>query len=208
MAEAYVQPFTALAIRHSGASGQLGRRHGYVLRARVDGGRTGTSCRSTADELTATGCSDGLFEKLDWSTIGGKDHYQPLAVSDCGVGAFLHNAVLAWDRDKFQATPTWARLLGRGENSQANAAWREERPRGALEIALLADGVAPGDVYKTLASLGRRRSRVPQAGPAQALYRLVANRGRGGENPGFRRRADDDDSQRAMIVTANRVRQS
>ena len=28
-----------------------------------------------ADELAA-GCADGLFEKLDWSAIGGKDHYQ------------------------------------------------------------------------------------------------------------------------------------
>ena len=26
------------------------------------------------DEL-ATGCAEGLYEKLDWSVIGGKDHY-------------------------------------------------------------------------------------------------------------------------------------
>ena len=38
-----------------------------------------------SDALT-TGCSEGLFEKLDWSAIGGKDHYLPQAVSDCGVG--------------------------------------------------------------------------------------------------------------------------
>ncbi len=41
-----------------------------------------------SDELT-TGCSEGLFEKLDWSAIGGKDHYLPQAVSDCGVGSGL-----------------------------------------------------------------------------------------------------------------------
>src|ERR1700674_2499085 len=39
-----------------------------------------------SDEL-ATGCGEGLFEKLDWSAIGGKDHYLPQAVSECGVGA-------------------------------------------------------------------------------------------------------------------------
>ena len=39
-----------------------------------------------ADELS-TGCGETLFEKLDWSAIGGKDHYLPQAVSDCGVGA-------------------------------------------------------------------------------------------------------------------------
>src|SRR5579862_8444291 len=33
----------------------------------------------------ASGCAENLFEKLDWSAIGGKDHYLQQAVSDCGV---------------------------------------------------------------------------------------------------------------------------
>ncbi len=100
-----------------------------------------------ADELNA-GCADGSFEKLDWSTIGGKDHYLPMAVSDCGVGATLHNIVLAWDRDKFQATPTWADFWDVAKIPGKRGLGKSVR--GALEIALLADGVAPGDVYKTL----------------------------------------------------------
>jgi putative spermidine/putrescine transport system substrate-binding protein len=60
-----------------------------------------------SDALT-TGCSEGLLEKLDWSAIGGKDHYLPQAVSDCGVGAGVASLVLAWDRDKLGAAPTWA----------------------------------------------------------------------------------------------------
>ena len=103
----------------------------------------------SADELVA-GCADGSFEKLDWSAIGGKDHYAPIGVSDCGVGATMHNTVLAWDRDKFQATPTWSDFWDvakiPGKRGLAKSV------RGALEIALLADGVAPGDVYKTLGS--------------------------------------------------------
>ena len=103
----------------------------------------------SADELAA-GCGDGTFEKLDWSAIGGKDHYLGMAVNDCGLGARLHNTVLAWDRDKFQATPTWADFWDvakiPGKRGLAKTA------RGALEIALLADGVAPSDVYKTLGS--------------------------------------------------------
>ena len=70
-----------------------------------------------SDEL-ATGCSDGLFEKLDWSAIGGKDHYLPQAVSDCGVGAGLASLVLAWDRDKFPATPGLGGFLGCREVSR------------------------------------------------------------------------------------------
>ena len=45
-------------------------------------------------EELATGCSEGLFEKLDWSAIGGKDHHLQQAVSDCGVGAGVSSLVL------------------------------------------------------------------------------------------------------------------
>ena len=56
--------------------------------------------------------------------------------------------VLAWDRGKFQGTPSWqdfwdiARVPGKRGLQRS--------PRGTLEIALLADGVAPGDVYRAL----------------------------------------------------------
>jgi putative spermidine/putrescine transport system substrate-binding protein len=144
IAEAYVQPFTAATDIQVHLDTWDGGND--VLKAKTaDGGWD--LVQVSADELTA-GCADGSFEKLDWSTIGGKDHYSTMAVSDCGVGATLHNTVLAWDRDKFQATPTWgdfwdvAKIPGkRGLDKNVH---------GALEIALLADGVAPGDVYKTL----------------------------------------------------------
>ena len=70
-----------------------------------------------AEEL-ATGCGEGLFEKLDWSAIGGKDHYLPQGVSDCGVGAALTTLVLAWDRDKFPGRAELGGFLGRGEISR------------------------------------------------------------------------------------------
>jgi putative spermidine/putrescine transport system substrate-binding protein len=144
--EAYVPAFTAatdIQVHQDSWDGGLD-----VLKAKgTEGGWD--LVEVNADEL-ATGCGDGSFEKLDWSAIGGKDHYLPMVVSDCGVGVTLRNAVLAWDRDKFQATPTWADFWDvakiPGKRGLAKG------PRGALEFALLADGVAPGDVYKTLAS--------------------------------------------------------
>ncbi|MBN8871576.1 MAG: extracellular solute-binding protein [Rhodospirillales bacterium] len=102
-----------------------------------------------ADEL-ATGCGEGLFEKLDWSAIGGKDHYASQAVSDCGVGAALSATILAWDKDKFQTTPSWADFWDVAKYPGKRGLMRSVR--GNLEIALLADGVAPADVYKTLAT--------------------------------------------------------
>ena len=101
------------------------------------------------DEL-ATGCSEGLFEKLDWSAIGGKDHYLPQAVSDCGVGAGLANLVLAWDRDKFPGTPSWADFWDVAKYPGKRGLYRGVH--GDLEFALIADGVAPADVYKVLAT--------------------------------------------------------
>ena len=102
-----------------------------------------------SDELAA-GCSEGLFEKLDWSAIGGKDHYLAQAVSDCGVGAGVAGLVLAWDRDKFPATPGWSDFWDvakyPGKRGLHNGV------RGNLEFALIADGVSPGDVYKVLAT--------------------------------------------------------
>jgi putative spermidine/putrescine transport system substrate-binding protein len=102
-----------------------------------------------ADEL-ATGCSENLFERLDWSAIGGKDHYLPQAVSDCGVGAGVANLALAWDRDKFPGTPTWADFWDVAKYPGKRGLHRGVR--GSLEFALIADGVAPGDVYKALAT--------------------------------------------------------
>lgn len=102
-----------------------------------------------SDEL-ASGCSEGIFEKTDWAMVGGRDHYQPWAVTDCGVGAMLTNTVLAWDKDKFPATPTWADFWDVAKYPGKRGLRKDVR--GALEIALLADGVAPADIYKTLAS--------------------------------------------------------
>lgn len=100
------------------------------------------------DELAA-GCADGLFEKSEWSAVGGKDHYQPWGISECGVGGTISNLVLAWDKDKFPVTPTWTDFwdVAKYPGKRGLA----KNMRGVMEIALLADGVAPADVYKTLA---------------------------------------------------------
>jgi putative spermidine/putrescine transport system substrate-binding protein len=146
VADAYVQPFTAatdIAVRQENWDGGMDTLHAKAAESGWD------LVEVNADELAA-GCTDGVFEKIDWSAIGGKDHYQSLAVSDCGVGALLHNTVLAWDRDKFQATPIWADFWDVAKIPGKRGLRKDVR--GALEIALLADGVAPGDVYKTLGS--------------------------------------------------------
>ncbi len=141
----YLQPFAAatdVPIQEGHWDGGLDG-----LRAHKEGEGAWDVISVRGDALL-TGCDEGLFEKLDWSTIGGKDHYVPAAVSDCGVGSRAYNYVLAWDRDKFPGMPAWADFWDVAKYPGKRGLLRG--PRTNLEIALLADGVAPGDVYKAL----------------------------------------------------------
>ena len=62
-----------------------------------------------AEEL-ALGCADGLYEKIDWDKMGGKDKFLDSAVNDCGVGAIVWSTAIAYDGDKLKEG---ADLLGR-----------------------------------------------------------------------------------------------
>ena len=143
---AFFRPFAASArvkLDVGSWSGGIG-----TLRSRVDDASIDWDVVLVSSDELLAGCEDGLFEKLNWAIIGGRDRYLPQAATECGAGTGLSNLVLAWDRDKFQTTPTWidfwdvARYPGkRGLRRGA---------RSNLEIALMADGVAPGDIYRTL----------------------------------------------------------
>jgi len=130
------------------------------------------------DELLI-GCAGGQFEKLDWSQIGGKDHYLPQAVSDCGVGFTVTNLTLAWDRDKFPGTPTWADFWDVAKFPAKRGLRRGVV--GNLEIALMADGVAPADVYKVLATsdgVDRAFRKLDQLKPYIVWWRTEAEAGK------------------------------
>jgi len=95
----------------------------------------------------AAGCHAQFFAKLDWARLG-RDRLEPGAVSDCGAGAYLGVTAMAWDGDKEANIPGWADFW-----DVARRPGRRGLPRTGrfnLEIALLADGVAAGDVYRTL----------------------------------------------------------
>ena len=95
-------------------------------------------------------CQAGVLEKLDWSAVGGRDRMLPQGATDCGLGAYASGTVLAWDRGKFQGTPSWQDFWDIAKVPGKRGLRRS--PRGTLEIALLGDGVAPGDVYRLLRS--------------------------------------------------------
>ena len=185
---AFVQPFTGI----TGTSVQQQIWEGGIdtLRAQVKASdNTWDLVLVDAEEL-ATGCGEGLFEKLDWSAIGGKDHYQPPAVSDCGLGAVLSTTVLAWDKDKLPVAPTWSDFWDVAKYPGKRGL--RKGVRGNLEFALMADGVASmAGCLQDAFQRGRRGPSLSQARPTQTLYRLVVNRDRGRTYPGLAMGADD-----------------
>ena len=83
-------------------------------------------------------CRQGLLLPLD-----------PAAAGDaCARQALQTTLVLAWDESRIDTAPTWSDFWDVARRPGKRGLARD--PRGTLEIALLADGVAPRDVYRTL----------------------------------------------------------
>jgi putative spermidine/putrescine transport system substrate-binding protein len=122
-----------------------------VLRARIQSGANTWDVVQVESEELLLGCEEGLFERLDFAAIGGRDNYIPQAVHECGVGAIYYSFVLAWDRARLREAPGgWAAFF----DTQRIPGRRGLRrgPKTTLEIALLADGVPPDQVYRVLAT--------------------------------------------------------
>jgi putative spermidine/putrescine transport system substrate-binding protein len=101
--------------------------------------------------LLAAGCQAHLFDKPDWTSLG-RDRFLPQATSDCGVGASVGATILAWDSQKIQSTPNWGDFWDVAKHPGRRGL--QKTARRNLEIALMADGVSPGDVYRTLRAGG------------------------------------------------------
>ncbi|MBR0641318.1 ABC transporter substrate-binding protein [Plastoroseomonas hellenica] len=147
--QVYYQPFTAstgLAVLEDSWSGGLG-----ILRARVRAGSpTWDVVQVEADELQI-GCDEGLYERIDWAALGGRDAFMREAVSDCGVGSVVWSVGLAYDAARLREAPSsWADFW----NLQRFPGQRTLRrgPKYTLEIALMSDGVPASEVYRVLRS--------------------------------------------------------
>ncbi|WP_343715562.1 ABC transporter substrate-binding protein [Inquilinus sp.] len=145
----YFEPFKAAGnpMHDESWDGGIG-----VLRAKVEGGDSSWDVVQVESEELALGCDEGLFEPLNWDAIGGRDAYLPEAVNDCGVGAIVYNFILAYDGAKFPngGPQSWADFWDVKKFPGKRA--MRQGPKTNLEIALMADGVAPADVYKVLAT--------------------------------------------------------
>jgi putative spermidine/putrescine transport system substrate-binding protein len=146
----YFEPFrqaTGLALLEDSWDGGIG-----TLRAKVQGGAVPWDVVQVEAEELNIGCDEGLLQPLDWAKLGGKEAFLPSAVHECGVGAILWSTGLAYDATRFPSggPKSWADFW----NVNAFPGKRSLRkgPKYTLEFALMADGIAPGQVYRTLAT--------------------------------------------------------
>lgn len=143
----YFEPFkkaSGLPMNDESWDGGVG-----VLRAKVEGGASTWDIVQVESEELAVGCDEGLFEKLDFSKIGGEGAYLPQTVNPCGVGVALYDFALSYDKDKLKDPPKgWADFFD--TKKYPGKRGLRQGPKSTLEIALLGDGVAPKDLYKVL----------------------------------------------------------
>lgn len=145
--KAFYKPFTAesaTTITADDYNGEMAK-----IKVMADTGKTSWDVVEVESPELIRGCSEGLFEPLDWSRIGNKEDFIPAAVSDCGVGIFIWSTVLTYDPKKLADSPQgWADFW-----DMKKYPGKRGLRRGAkftLEFALLADGVSNQDVYKLL----------------------------------------------------------
>jgi len=117
----------------------------------VKSGKATWDVMQVESRLLEQGCKEGWFEKVDVSKIGDKADFVPGSLSECGVGIFAWSQALAYDAYKLSVAPSsWADFWDVKKFPGKRGLRRSAKY--TLEIALMADGVAPADVYKLLAT--------------------------------------------------------
>lgn len=121
------------------------------IKAMIDSGNTTIDVVDVDAPTLLQGCDDGVFEQIDWDKVGPKSEWLAGTTSDCGVGTIVYATILSYDTEKVTNKPTkLADLFDLVSFPGKRGLWKN--PATNLEFALLAEGVEPGSVYKTLAT--------------------------------------------------------
>lgn len=98
------------------------------------------------------GCEEGWLEPIDYDSLGGKDKFIPGSALECAIGNVAFAYIFAYDASKFpNGGPATVADLWDVKKFPGARSLRKS-PKSTLELALIADGVAPADVYKVLAT--------------------------------------------------------
>jgi putative spermidine/putrescine transport system substrate-binding protein len=141
---------TAFADSYSKQSGvevlQDGPTDYGKLKAMVDSGNVTWDVVDVEMDFAIVAAKQGLIEPIDYAVVD-KGKLDPRFASDHFVGSFFFSFVLGYNKDVFKEAPqSWADLFDEKKFPGKRTFYKWSAP-GALEIALLADGVAPDKLY-------------------------------------------------------------
>jgi putative spermidine/putrescine transport system substrate-binding protein len=145
---AYLGPFTqatGIGVRSLSYDGQV-----TELTQMVHAGAPVWDVMQVESRTLEQGCRQGLFEKLDPARIAAAADLIPGALSECGVGIFTWAQALVYSDQLRDAPKSWADFWDLHKFPGKRGLRRSAKY--TLEIALLADGVDPKNVYATLST--------------------------------------------------------
>ncbi len=97
------------------------------------------------------GCEEGIWQRIDWNRITHKNDLLPSGIADCGVGFIVWSFVLVYNTERVPRGPvSWADMWN-VDSIPGKRALRD-KAQWSLEMALMADGVAVGEVYNVLST--------------------------------------------------------
>jgi len=122
-----------------------------VFQAMKDTGNITWDVVQVESSELARGCEEGVFVPLDWSRITDPSKLIPEAVSRCGVGMTLWSLSVAFDTKRLNKKPKRLEDFWDLKTLPGKRGMRQG-PKLNLEFALMADGVPPAEVYRTLST--------------------------------------------------------
>lgn len=145
--KAFYEPFIAAGnkITEAEYNGEIAK-----VRAMVEAGSVTWDVVDVDTQTALAGCAEGSFETIDWAKLGlDRSKFIGGDVTDCAVPNILYSTVAAYDTSKTEAPASLFEALFDTTKFPGKRALQKS-PFVNLEWALMADGVAPADVYKVL----------------------------------------------------------
>ncbi|MFT0531361.1 ABC transporter substrate-binding protein [Castellaniella hirudinis] len=119
------------------------------IKAMIESGNVTLNAVDVDAPTLLQGCDEGIFEKINWDEIGPQDDWIEGTTSKCGVGTIVYATILAYDGAALKDGPqTIQDLFDIQKFPGKRGLWKN--PATNLEFALMADGVAPDQVYNVL----------------------------------------------------------
>ncbi|MCP4623051.1 MAG: ABC transporter substrate-binding protein [bacterium] len=155
--EAYQKPF----MKKTGATVNAEVYNGGLaeIRAQVQSGNVTWDLADVEKQDLTGGCDEGLFEPIDPAMLApapdgtaAEQDFLPGALHECGVATIVWTTIVAYDKTKFPGEKPSKLADFFDAKKFPGMRGISKRPVVAMEFALMADGVPPAEVYKTLST--------------------------------------------------------